>query len=192
MILNVDFALQLSIYTSLKRFICLKWILKMSPQNYILSSTTYIASHSLWINASCLLEMELICLRAKKTFVKLTMVQNWLKNDKNLFKDIQYYTKTPNSFVSYQITSSGWRLNNPRTIRRILEPTISRKMQNQLLHFSINMKNSCWSNSLKFGLQRTMSMKFNNVRPIIESNWGIIKRRLRGRNEIKSLSTEAQ
>ena len=128
----------------------------------------------------------------KKTFVKLTMVQNWLKNDKNLFKDIQYYTKTPNSFVSYQITSSGWRLNNPRTIRRILEPTISRKMQNQLLHFSINMKNSCWSNSLKFGLQRTMSMKFNNVRPIIESNWGIIKRRLRGRNEIKSLSTEAQ
>ena len=40
MILNVDFALKLSNYsTSLRRVLCLKWILKISPQYYILSST---------------------------------------------------------------------------------------------------------------------------------------------------------
>ena len=40
MILNVDFALKLSNYsTSLRRVLCLKWILKISPQHYILSST---------------------------------------------------------------------------------------------------------------------------------------------------------
>jgi len=38
--LNVDFALKLSNYTSLTRFICLKWILNFFPQYYILSSTT--------------------------------------------------------------------------------------------------------------------------------------------------------
>ena len=41
MILKVEFELKLSIYTSLKRFICLKWILKnFFMQYYILSSTT--------------------------------------------------------------------------------------------------------------------------------------------------------
>ena len=41
MILNVDFAFKLSNYTVLKRYICLKWILKnFSTINYILSSTT--------------------------------------------------------------------------------------------------------------------------------------------------------
>ena len=40
MILNVDFALKFSHCTSLKRFICFKWILKYSPQYYILSLTT--------------------------------------------------------------------------------------------------------------------------------------------------------
>ena len=31
--------------------------------------------------------------KCKKTFEKLRMVQNWLKNDKNLFKGIQFMTK---------------------------------------------------------------------------------------------------
>ena len=44
-----------------------------------------------------------------KTFAKLRMVKNWLKNDKNLFKGIQYNPKTLNSFVIHQITSSWWR-----------------------------------------------------------------------------------
>ena len=39
MILNVDFALKLNNYAPLKRFICLKLILKNSPQYYILRST---------------------------------------------------------------------------------------------------------------------------------------------------------
>ena len=40
MILKVDFALNLSNYTSCKCFLCLKWILKMFPQYCILSLTT--------------------------------------------------------------------------------------------------------------------------------------------------------
>ena len=35
----------------------------------------------------------------KNTFEKLKMFQNWLKNDKNLLKGIQYNPKTLNSFV---------------------------------------------------------------------------------------------
>ena len=40
MILNVDFGLKLSNFTSWKGFICLKWILRICPQHCILSLTT--------------------------------------------------------------------------------------------------------------------------------------------------------
>ena len=57
MILKVGFALNLSNYTSLKRFICLKWILKMSQQCYILSSTI-IHCRSLPFNTQYLIEVK--------------------------------------------------------------------------------------------------------------------------------------
>ena len=40
-VFNVEFALKLMIYRSLKSFICLKWILRICLQHCILSSTTF-------------------------------------------------------------------------------------------------------------------------------------------------------
>ena len=51
-------------------------------------------------NFFCLLGDETDKPTWQKTFAKLRMVQNWIKNDKNLFKGIQYNPKTLISFVS--------------------------------------------------------------------------------------------
>ena len=59
----------------------------------------------------------------KKRFAELRMVKNWLKNDKNQIKGVQYNPKTLNSSCSLQITSSGWRHSLKRQ-RAIIESRV--------------------------------------------------------------------